>query len=471
MRPGASLGASIALAALGVHATASAQGAAPTVVIKANVVTPGAFLSPGWVVIKEGRIAAVSSTAPQEASAIRIETADILAPGFVDLHNHPMYSAFPRWQPAQRFNNRYGWRDLMDYKKLIGDPGRALQNDDDVFCAIDQMAELRGLIGGTTSSVGISARRPPLVPVPTCISGLQRNLDWSSGFYSAEPGHERLASILGIAPRDLPEAAAAELRGKLGRDELDVLLVHVAEGLPSDLESSLEFSSLKGRGLLGRKTAVVHGVAFGKQDFKEMHDVGASLVWSPHSNFNLYGATTDVQTAYHEGVSIALAPDWSPTGSTTMLEELQYAASHNADKLHGTFSDRQLFEMATSTPARIARMDDRIGAIQVGLYGDLFLLRGDTTTPYRSLLQAAPQDVELVLVNGVPLYGTDELLRPFGARLEQVSVCGSARYVAADALPAGSVTQMVTKIKAAFSKLSLTPAPLVECDKKPDHPN
>src|SRR5207253_1274694 len=53
------------------------------------------------------------------------------------------------------------------------------------------------------------------------------------------------------------------------------------------------------------------------------------LIWSPRSNIELYGDTTDVRTAKRMCVKIALAPDWSPTppGVLTLNLSERYADS------------------------------------------------------------------------------------------------------------------------------------------------
>ncbi|RDJ94254.1 hypothetical protein B4Q13_15855, partial [Lacticaseibacillus rhamnosus] len=74
-------------------------------------------------------------------------------------HNHPMYNIFQRWTPKTKFKNRYEWRDLQEYKDLVGTPGAELQHkDDQTFCDIDEYVEVKELIGGTTSVAGISGR-------------------------------------------------------------------------------------------------------------------------------------------------------------------------------------------------------------------------------------------------------------------------------------------------------------------------
>jgi len=50
----------------------------------------------------------------------------------------------------------------------------------------------------------------------------------------------------------------------------------------------------------------------------------AKLIWSPHSNIVLDGET-NIRGALQHNVVVALAPDWSVTGSDNMLDELKTA--------------------------------------------------------------------------------------------------------------------------------------------------
>jgi 5-methylthioadenosine/S-adenosylhomocysteine deaminase len=439
-------------------------------VLSGTVVTPDRVLAKGWVVVKDGHILSILEKAPDDAKGPKVETNGIIFPGFVDLHDHPMYNIFKRWSPKVKFRNRYEWRNLVDYYKAVGRPGGELQVKDDndkndqKFCDIDEYVELKALIGGTTSITGISGRSQT-PPVPGCILGLARNLDWASGFYGSGAGNERVENALGVTPGDLHEDVLKKILGELSGNKIDLLLVHVAEGAPDDLESSVEFRALKGAGLLGPHTAIIHGVALGPDQFKEMADKGTALIWSPRSNFELYGFTADVANAKKANVSIALAPDWSPTGSTNSLAELRYAKQVSHEKLVDLFSDKDLFEMSTLIPARIARIDDKVGSVKKDLYADLFVLAGDGTQPYAALTRAKPEDVELVLVGGVPIYGSEKLMNSFAAKTEEVDVCGTKMYLNAGALvdrPLGGVTmRLVDDLK----HYNLDLGPLVECTK------
>ena len=417
-----------------------------TIVISGTVVTPEKILSKGWVVIKQRKISDVSDKLPKEDNAIWVDTNDIIFPGFIDLHNHPMYAMFETWSAGKLFNNRYEWRSFEKYRQEISTPARNMQDDPQGFCDIAEFAEVQALTGGTTTFSGMFTPRSSGPTLPVCLSRLAvRKLEIDSGFYS-EPGRERVQNLLGVTPRDLSDTSAEETLRKLAAKELDLVLIHVAEGNPKDLESTLEFILLKCRAFLSSTTAVIHGAAFDKSDFRNMRLASTALIWSPRSNIDLYGSTTDVVTAFREGVTIALAPDWAPTGSKNMLAEIQYAAQLNRTRLGGFFSNQQLFEMATSIPARIARVDDKVGSIQQGLLADLFLLRGDATRPFDSLVQSKPQDVSLVIVNGKPIYGDAKLMSKFNVTTEPVPFCGETKNLNLDVLPNGKLSDVQQRL-------------------------
>ena len=416
-----------------------------TIIISGSVVTPEKVLNKGWVVIKNKKISAVSETLPKEEDAIWVDTNDIIFPGFIDLHNHPMYAMFELWDAGQTFNNRYEWRSLEKYKLEISTPARKIQDESQGYCDIAQFAEVQAITGGTTTFSGMFITRSFGTTFPACLSRLAvRKLEIDSGFYSAH-GRERVQNVLGIS-RDYNETTAAEVRRKVAAKDLDLVLIHVAEGKRTDRDSIEEFDLLKDRGFLLPTTAVIHGVAFDKSDFAKMRSTATPLIWSPQSNIILYNTTTDVVAAFREGVSIALAPDWAPSGAKNMLGEIQYAAKFNKTSLGGFFSNQQLFEMATSIPARIARIDDKVGTIQPGLFADLFLLRGDPAQPFDSLVQSKPQDISLVVVNGVPIYGDAELMYKFNITTEPVPFCGATKNLNLGVFPNGKLSAVQQRL-------------------------
>lgn len=437
----------------------SVRAAEAPLLINGTVVAPTGVIANGWVAVEGGKITAVAATRPNLPGARVLVTKDMVFPGFVDLHNHPLYGIFPRWKPGKTFASRYQWRTDPAYHAAIQTPEGKLVTKH--FCEMDAYVEVQALAGGTTSILGTYS--PADTPsVPNCITGLARNLDWASGFHGPGVGKEPIANVLGIRTFDFetlsPQAVAMQKTGAY-----DLFAVHLGEGRRDDPDSQGEFAKLKELKLLGPKTAVIHGVALSEANFGELKAAGAAFIWSPRSNFELYGQTADIPGAVRSGVTMALAPDWSPTGSMNMLAEIVYARTVSDRDFAGLLTPKHLFEMATIVPARIAKIDDKVGALAPGLYADLFLLRGNAADPYDALSKAKPQDVTLTLVNGVPLYGSAPNLSALGAEPEAVRICGEARAVSRQALPSGGFAEVVKRLRAALAAEKLTLADVAEC--------
>ncbi len=446
---------------------AAAAPAARRLLIRGNIVTPDGVIANGWLDIQEGRIARILTTKPEAADAATLETSDYIFPGFIDLHNHPSFNIFPRWTPPQKFANRYVWRNWEVYKHELEDRSEALAQNGINFCDVDEYVEIKALIGGTTSMIGFAGHGAPK-RLPDCIKGLVRNLDVYTGFYGSDQGSERIANSIGITPVDMTAMETTDVKQRIAEHRIDLLAIHIAEGLPTDEESAHELDQLDAAGLLTAHTTLIHSVGLSPAQLARVHRAGASIVWSPRSNFELYGATANVGAAFREGVTIAIAPDWSPTGSDNMLDEIMYAHDVSRDKLDGLFSSRQLVEMASSIPARIAYINDKVGTLAPGMLADLFLVRPTSAAatggnPYETLTAGSVTNIDLVVIGGIPVYGDPGLLGKLGVKTEPITVCGAPRALNEDALPAGPFAQVAANLSAKMKTVGSTLAPLAEC--------
>lgn len=446
--------------------SAAAQPVASRMLIRGNVVAPDGVIANAWLDIRDGRIVHIERERPDVPGVPALETNDLIFPGFIDLHNHPSFNIFPRWTPPHKFPNRYAWRDWDVYRARLETPQRALSAGGDSFCDVDEYVEVKALIGGTTSMIGFSGRDSGM-PLPDCIKGLVRNLDVYTGFYGADQGHERIVNSIGILPRDMDANTAAHIHDGIANGSIDLLAIHIAEGLPSDAESAQELDMLEARGLLTAHTALVHSVGLSPSQLARVHRAGASIVWSPRSNFELYGSTANVGAAFREGVTISLAPDWSPSGSDNMFDEIRYAGDVSREKLDGLFSNRQLVEMASSIPARVARIDDKVGTLAPGMLADFFLVHvgepGVPSDPYDAIIAENVGNIDLVVIGGVPAYGDPGMLKTLGAKIEPLTVCGAKRALNADALPDGPFALVEARLKEKMKAVGSELAPLAEC--------
>jgi cytosine/adenosine deaminase-related metal-dependent hydrolase len=446
---------------------AHAQTPEPHLLISGNLITPTGVVPHGWLDIAHGHILHIEREKPDIPGAQILETSDLIFPGFIDLHNHPSFNVFPRWTPPHKFPNRYAWRDWHVYQQQLESKGRALSADPTNFCDVDEYAEVKALIGGTTSIIGLGSNNPDH-PSPDCLRGLVRNLDHYTGFYGKALDHERIANSIGILPRDMDATTAARYAQEISNGSLDLLAIHIAEGLPTDAESAQELDLLEAHNLLTPHTALIHSVGLSPSQLARVHKAGASIVWSPRSNFELYGQTANVAAAFREGVTISLAPDWSPSGSDNMWEEIQYASNVSTIQLNSLFSARQLVEMASTIPARVAYIDDKTGSIQPGMYADFFLIKSmpNMSNPYDAILKGNIADsIDLVVIDGVPVYGEPAMLKSLNIPTEPLHLCGTEKALNSNSLPNGPFAEVEARLSAKLKALGTELGPLDSCPK------
>lgn len=435
--------------------------------LRGTLVTPSEVLLDGLISISGNKISQIGRV-PSQSHTI-VETDSYIFPGLIDLHDHITWNFLPRWNTGERFNNRYDWQQRAAYGIALSGPHAKIVADHNLACDADRFGEIKAIVGGATALVG------GLTPTPktddnNCIIGLARNLDNYSGFDDSILNKEKVRYE--VFPFEMSLSDSARVRGALDSGDLKAFLIHVGEGKASDAAAAREFRMLakRGDGFLRPGVSVIHGVAFGKLEFTQMAANGVGLIWSPRSNIELYGVTTDIRAAKEAGVKIALAPDWSPSGSDGMLEELKYAATWNASQTPPVFNDAELAAMATVVPAQLAGVDAKVGALKQGLYADLLLIRKIGANPYQALLHSSPADVRLVMIGGVPIYGDRDLMERLlpGRRLETISVCGKPKglYVEPEkGVPESQKTfqQIATELESNLESWGVSLAQLTTC--------
>jgi 5-methylthioadenosine/S-adenosylhomocysteine deaminase len=433
-----------------------AQSTDPSFALRGTLVTPAGIVENGTVLIQQSKIVAVGAKVKLPANATVIDTHGVIAPGFIDLHNHLTYNVFPRWHPIEEFGNRYDWQQKPIYQTLIESPHASMVADG-LECEMERYAEIKALSQGETSAVGSLT--------DGCSSGLAHNLDAEADWHVA----------YNVFPLQMSEGDLTPIRQQLGNHQLHAFLIHLCEGGREDASAAREFAMLKGRGLLVPGVTLIHGVALQPADFVEMAGHGVSLIWSPRSNLELYGSTADVAAAKTAHVKIALAPDWSPTGSDGLLAELNFAAAWNDTQTPHPFTNRELVAMATSTPAELIGASNRLGALEPGHDADVLILRPETEPAkhdaYWTLTHATAAQVMLVMVGGEALFGDPDLLEKMepSRPSEKLEVCGSSKTLhfnglhghvdAADETWAHTAATLETALRHYGRNL----APLAEC--------
>ncbi|HEU4728531.1 MAG TPA: thrombospondin type 3 repeat-containing protein [Kofleriaceae bacterium] len=287
-------------------------------------------------------------------------------------------------------------------------------------------------MGGATSIVGSGGQ-----------AGLLRNLDQANNqedlgkkevefqtFPLDDSGRGETRRIGDCAYGTSPDTPS-----KPSVEAADAYEPHTSEGIDTTArneflcESSTTFGGGTSNNLLMTKTAMIHAIGLQPADYGAMAAAGTSLIWSPRSNITLYGETARVTTAARLGVRIALGTDWLPTGSMSLLRELACADSFNATYLDHFFRDDQLWMMVTANAAAVTATSDVIGVLDTGKVADIAIFASHGKQPFRSVIEAEPKDVALVMRGGKVLYGDDAVVSAFAQSCDQVDVCGTGKRV------------------------------------------
>jgi 5-methylthioadenosine/S-adenosylhomocysteine deaminase len=259
---------------------------------------------------------------------------------------------------------------------------------------------------------------------------------------------------------------AQSIQTDIQNGKLDAFAVHLGEGI--DTHARNEWQTIKSEGLAVSQLVVIHGAAFQPQDFVEMGQVGAKLVWSPSSNYILYGATANIPAALAAGVSVSLGSDWAPSGSANLLAELKIADKINKNVWGSKITDQQLFQMVTINGAKAFGMTNELGTIEVGQWADLLVVAKNEADPYRNLIDSRPQDVELVTISGDALFGATDMMDTLGKKgdYEMIDACGVQRAIDVTVPTTAKVTkgdEPLSKIESSLLAVQPTLTPLVDC--------
>ena len=270
--------------------------------------------------------------------------------------------------------------------------------------------ELRGLVGGTTTIQGSIDL--------ACTRSWARNVEFEN--FCGDFVRQDVLSVSSLTADD-----AKTLNDQFTSGKTKAFFVHLAEGIDDTAED--EFETLRKLDLLKPQVVGIHSTGLSEDRIKEMGAIGMKIVWSPLSNMILYGETTKIPAALKAGVKVAIAPDWTPSGSANLLGELKMADRVNKTQFKGLITDQQLFEMATKNPSEIVALDDKIGTIEVGKYADIMVVSGDAKNPYRAVIDAQPVDVLMTTIGGQVFYGDPALVTKTAPRARSRTSTPAAR--------------------------------------------
>ena len=106
---------------------------------------------------------------------------------------------------------------------------------------------------------------------------------------------------------------------------------------------------------------------------------------------------------------MALGADWLPTGSTSLLAEMNVARNWLAGQ-GDDVGAKALVQMVTQTAAEIADLDDELGRLADDRPADVAVFERRFDDPWESVARATPAEVSLVMIGGDVAYVREDWL-------------------------------------------------------------
>jgi len=245
---------------------------------------------------------------------------------------------------------------------------------------------------------------------------------------------------------DLKWGDGIEIEHKRAVDNKWPFITHLCEGF--DDESMRGIETLEKLRVLDNHCLLIHCIAFSDADIKKAAKAGVSVSWCGFSNMFMFNVTAKVRKMIKAGVNVTIGTDSSATGSANLLAEMKYDRNLYRSMYGEDLPAKKIFEMVTHNAAKAFWMDDRIGTLDEGKLGDILVLKAGNDDPYENFVNASMENIELLILAGMPIYGEMRFLDILGGSLPsgytQIKVSGRPMFVKGD--PAGLYKEVRRKI-------------------------
>jgi cytosine/adenosine deaminase-related metal-dependent hydrolase len=223
-------------------------------------------------------------------------------------------------------------------------------------------------------------------------------------------------------------------------------ITHLSEGFDAEAMHSIE--KLEKMKVLDNHCLFIHCIGFSDEDILKTAKAGASVSWCGFSNMFMFNVTAKIRKMIKAGVNVTIGTDSSATGSANLLAEIKYDRELYRSLYGEDIGAEKLFEMMTINAAKAFWMQDKTGSLDEGKLGDILVLKANNSDPYENIVNAGMQDIELLVLEGKPVYGQTRFLDIFNGKLPdgytQIKVDNKPMFVKGD--PAGLYREARKKI-------------------------
>ena len=371
-----------------------------------SALTPDSEISNCVLEIDSGYISSVSKSSAKPL--IEIENSVVL-PGFINSHDHLIGNYYPKVGNGP-YINWLPWDNDLKSAPVYRER-QQIENRD-----LYLLAGYRNLISGVTS---VHDHIPHFVQDPYLdIMPLKVISDYSL--------------VHSITPFALNWGEGIEAEYARAEKEDIPFVAHVGEGF--DEESRNELKVLNQKGGLGEHSVLVHSISFTPEEIALIKQKKASVVWCADSNIFMYNRTADIKTMLKTGVNVCIGTDSLMSGGENLLHEIRFARKYYNDHYGEDIPAKQIIRMVTENPAKAFRLREN-GKLAGGMLADFIVLDKKNRDAFESAANAGLEDVKLVVINGIPVYGYASMINffgSFGIKYQTVKIAGTDRFIIGD---------------------------------------
>jgi 5-methylthioadenosine/S-adenosylhomocysteine deaminase len=378
------------------------------------------------VLVRDGVITQVGLHLDADGAEVIDASRMIVMPGFVDSHTH-MWSALGRnfisdggfsyypakWATAAVYMPDDFYNSLMLGFAELANGGVTTvhnwshNNPSSEHADAELRAHLRSLMRGRYSLGHVDRMPPDVVNKYEDLDRIQREWFAEGGrFDGLVHLGVNLRGIVQSEPRVFHEEMAFVLRRRLP------VCIHATQSKPN-LDDAADYER---RGYLGPSFMFSHYLDANDSDRAAMARTGASLTFSPHSEFR-FGEHGDprvtLMKARAAGVLVTLSSDATSIAPPNMFELMRFAWNmcipwkQTDTEIMTPLSFVEAIEMATINGAKALGLGSLTGSLTPGKRADIILVRTDETNiaPLANIETTivqggSPANVDTVLVDG-----------------------------------------------------------------------
>ena len=335
--------------------------------------------------IQNGKLENISNEiqeAPSSLLSLDLKGLPML-PAFINAHEKSLGTFYAYQGMESPYQNWLEWENEMRSSTLFRD--KMLLEPIDLY----RLSSYRNILSGVCTMLDFSpafVREPMYDPVfPSIVKniGLAHSIssygfDWGKGI---QKEHELAVK------NDMP------------------FCIHINEGFDGESRESLE--KLDGMGALNEYTVLMNGVSLSEWDLDKIAEKKAHIVFAPRASHCLYNKIPPIIEAHKRNINISIGTDAAMRGSINLLDEVNCIYDFLQRTSPGALGALDLLDCVTVNAAKALRIPN-IASLKNNCSADCIILR-KVTENESFFTRLSPEDIFLVIKNGLPVFGDNSL--------------------------------------------------------------